>query len=225
MTHRIKKVVVLGSGIMGSGISCHLANVGLEVLMLDLASKDAKDVNQIANNALNNAIKAKPAPLYLDSFAKNITTGNFEQDMHKISEADWIIEVVVERLDIKQKIYEQVETYRKKGTIVSSNTSGIPIWMMAEGRSEDFKANFLGTHFFNPPRYLKLLEIIPSKYTDPNITHFMMEFGQNILGKRTVLCKDTPAFIGNRVGVMAMAKIFELTEKYQAADKFILRFT
>ena len=225
MTHRIKKVVVLGSGIMGSGISCHLANVGLEVLMLDLASKDAKDINQIANTALNNAIKAKPAPLYLDSFAKNITTGNFEQDMYKISEADWIIEVVVERLDIKQKIYEQVETYRKKGTIVSSNTSGIPIGMMAEGRSDDFKANFLGTHFFNPPRYLKLLEIIPSKYTDPNITQFMMEFGQNILGKRTVLCKDTPAFIGNRVGVMAMAKIFELTEKYQLSIEDVDKLT
>ncbi|MBP7184298.1 MAG: 3-hydroxyacyl-CoA dehydrogenase/enoyl-CoA hydratase family protein [Saprospiraceae bacterium] len=215
----IKKVAVLGSGVMGSGIACHLANIGLDVLMLDILPKDLnesniKDVkarNKIADTALSNALKAKLNPLYQKSFASRIKTGNFDDDFQKIKDCDWIIEVVVERLDVKKSIFEKVDQYRKKSSLVSSNTSGIPIHLMAEGRSDDFKANFCGTHFFNPPRYLRLLEIIPTPYTSKDVVDFFMHYGDVFLGKQTVLCKDTPAFIANRVGVYAMAKIYQLT--------------
>lgn len=214
---RIKKVAVLGSGVMGSGIACHLANVGMEVLMLDILPKDPElqqsDRNRVARSALQEAIKSKPAPLYQAKFANRIQVGNFEDDMPKIKDFDWIIEVVVERLDIKKMIFEQVERYRSPGTIVSTNTSGIPIRFMTEGRSEDFKKHFLGTHFFNPPRYLRLLEIIPGAETLPEVTQGMMDFGSRFLGKQTVLCKDTPAFIANRIGVYAMGNIFKLTQE------------
>ncbi len=217
---RIKKVSVLGSGVMGSAIACHMANIGMEVLMLDIvppelsaeALGDRAQRNSIVDGALKKSIKSKPAPLYHKDFARRIQTGNFEDDFEKIEDADWIIEVVIERLDIKKQIFEKVEKYRSAGSLVSSNTSGIPIHLMLEGRSDDFKKNFLGTHFFNPPRYLELLEIIPTAETDPEVVDFFMHFGRNYLGKQTVLCKDTPAFIANRVGVYAMAKIFELTE-------------
>ena len=219
MNYRLKKVAVLGSGVMGSGIACHLANVGLEVLMLDIvppnlegaSAKDPNLRNSLVNQALQNALKSSPAPLYHSSFAKRITTGNFEDDFHKIAEADWIIEVVVERLDIKQQILEQVDRYRKPQSLVSSNTSSIPIHLLAEGRSADFKTHFCGTHFFNPPRYLRLLEVIPIKETLKEVTQFFMEFGKITLGKQTVLCKDTPAFIGNRIGVMSGTEITFLT--------------
>lgn len=219
MTRRIRKVAVLGSGLMGSGIACHLAGVGLEVLMLDIVPFDLKEEekskpaarNRIVNAALDTAIKSKPAPLYDKAFASRITTGNFDDDMPKIADCDWIIEVVVERLDIKQQVFEKVEKFRKKGTLISSNTSGIPINMMAAGRSDDFKKHFCGTHFFNPVRYMRLLEIIPTTETDPSVVAFFMHYGDRTLGKTTVLCKDTPAFIANRVGVYAMAKIYQLT--------------
>jgi len=222
MQFRIKKVAVLGSGVMGSGISCQLANVGLEVLMLDiLPSKLSDDEennrlirNQVAKNALDKAIKSKPAPLYNKKYSSRITVGNFEDDFHKIKEADWIIEVVVERLDIKRQIFEKVEEYRSPGSIVSSNTSSIPIKLLAEGRSENFRKYFCGTHFFNPPRYLRLLEIIPTKDSLTELIDFFMNYGEINLGKQTVLCKDTPAFIANRIGVMSGAKVFELTEKF-----------
>ena len=222
MQFRIKKVAVLGSGVMGSGISCQLANVGLEVLMLDiLPSKLSDDEennrlirNQVAKNALDKAIKSKPAPLYNKKYSSRITVGNFEDDFHKIKEADWIIEVVVERLDIKRQIFEKVEEYRSPGSIVSSNTSSIPIKLLAEGRSENFRKYFCGTHFFNPPRYLRLLEIIPTKDSLTELIEFFMNYGEINLGKQTVLCKDTPAFIANRIGVMSGAKVFELTEKF-----------
>jgi 3-hydroxyacyl-CoA dehydrogenase len=212
---RIKKVAVLGSGIMGSGIACHLANVGLEVLMLDILPTDNKDSNRniVADNALKQAIKSKPAPLYSGAFADRISTGNFEDHLPLIKDVDWIIEVIIERLDIKQSLFEKVELHRKPGTLVSSNTSGIPIHMMASGRSEDFRKHFLGTHFFNPPRYLRLLEIIPTAETDPLVVDFFMDFGSNILGKQTVLCKDTPAFIANRIGVFAMGHIYQLSHE------------
>lgn len=228
---RIRKVAVLGSGVMGSTIACHMANAGLEVLMLDILPRDVEDIenatkdvrNSIGNEALKAAIKSKPAPLYKNEFARRITVGNFEDDFEKIRDCDWICEVVVERLDIKNIIFEKVDTYRKSKSIVTSNTSGIPIHKMLDGRSEGFQKHFLGTHFFNPPRYLPLLEIIPTSVTDQNVTDYMMEFGDRILGKRTVLCKDTPAFIGNRVGVYAMSLIFQLTEELgisiQDADK------
>jgi len=218
---RIKKVAVLGSGIMGSGIACHFANIGLDVVMLDivpfnLSEEDkAKPAvrNSIVNGALKTAIKSKPAALYSKGFASRIKTGNFDDNFGDISDCDWIIEVVIERLDIKQQVFEKVEKYRKKGSLITSNTSGIPIHMMTEGRSDDFKQHFCGTHFFNPPRYMRLLEIIPTKDTRPEVVQFFMNYGDRILGKQTVLCKDTPAFIANRVGVYAMAKVYQLTQE------------
>lgn len=206
---RVKHVTVLGSGIMGTGIACHLANAGLRVLMLDLPSEHGPR-NRIADEALKKALKSKPAPLYVNRYVNRITTGNFEDDMHRISESDWIIEVVVERLDIKRQLFEKVEEHRKEGTLITSNTSGIPIHLMAEGRSEDFIQNFCGTHFFNPPRYMGLLEIIPAGNTDPEVAEFLLSFGRDVLGKTTVLCKDTPAFIANRIGVYGMFQIFSL---------------
>ena len=218
MQYRIKKVAVLGSGVMGSGIACQLANVGLEVLMLDILPQGISDNktnrNSVAQNALNKAIKSKPAPLYKKQYVSRITVGNFEDDFEKIKDADWIIEVVVERLDIKQQIFEKVENHRKPGSVVSSNTSSIPISQLSQGRSEEFKKHFCGTHFFNPPRYLRLLEIIPIAETQPELIDFFMHFGEINLGKQTVLCKDTPAFIANRIGVMSGLKVFDLTQKY-----------
>ncbi|MBP6413728.1 MAG: 3-hydroxyacyl-CoA dehydrogenase/enoyl-CoA hydratase family protein [Bacteroidia bacterium] len=217
MKRSIKKVAVLGSGVMGSRIACHFANIGVEVLLLDIVPKDAasdkKSRNKIVDDALNFALKSNPSPIYKKSFAAKITTGNFEDDMPKIAGYDWIIEVVVERLDIKRQVFEKVEQFRTAGTIVSSNTSGIPINQMIEGRSEDFQKHFCGTHFFNPPRYLKLLEIIPTPKTEKEIVDFLLEYGDLYLGKTTVLCKDTPAFIANRIGVFGIMSLFHLVEK------------
>jgi 3-hydroxyacyl-CoA dehydrogenase len=215
----IRKVAVLGSGVMGSGIAAHCANIGLEVLLLDIVPFDLKENeqnnkaarNRIVNSALQAALKSRPAPFYDNTDVSLITTGNFDDDLHLIKDCDWVVEVVVERLDIKQQVFEKVEKHRKPGSLITSNTSGIPIHLMTEGRSEDFIAHFCGTHFFNPPRYLKLLEIIPTPKTKPEVVDFWMEYGQKFLGKETVLCKDTPAFIANRVGVYAMAKIYQLT--------------
>ena len=217
----IKKVAVLGSGVMGSRIACHFAGVGLQVLLLDIQPKDiaadAKkaDKNKIVNEALATALKANPSPVYTKDVVMNITTGNFTDNMKDIAQYDWIIEVVVERLDIKQSIFTEVEKYRKQGTLITSNTSGIPIHMMAEGRSDDFKQHFCGTHFFNPPRYLRLLEIIPTPHTLPQVVDFLMSYGDKVLGKTTVLCKDTPAFIANRIGVFGMMAIMHTMEKLQ----------
>src|SRR5687767_2950404 len=219
MKRTIKKVAVLGSGVMGSRIACHFAGIGVQVLLLDIVPKEAADStrpaerNKIVNDALTAAIKSNPSPVYHKDAIKKITTGNFEDNMKDIAGCDWIIEVVIERLDIKQKIFGEVEKYRKPGTLITSNTSGIPIHMMAEGRSDDFKKNFCGTHFFNPPRYLRLLEIIPTPYTDPSIIDFLLQYGDLYLGKTTVLCKDTPAFIANRIGVYGIMAIFGLLDK------------
>ena len=226
MGFRIKNVAVLGSGVMGSGIACQLANVGLDVLMLDMPPKTIGDQAPtdrkiVAQTALNNAIKSKPAPLYKKEFASRIALGNFEDDFHKINQADWIIEVVVERLDIKKQIFEKVEKYRKSDGIVTSNTSSIPISRLAEGRSEDFKKHFCGTHFFNPPRYLRLLEVIPIAETKQKVIDFFMHFGEINLGKQTVLCKDTPAFIANRIGVMSGVKVFDLTQQYDLTIEMV----
>ncbi|MFT5168565.1 MAG: 3-hydroxyacyl-CoA dehydrogenase [Saprospiraceae bacterium] len=218
---KIKKIAVLGSGLMGSGIACHFANIGVEVLLLDIVPFDLKEEeksvkearNRIVNSALTAAIKSKFAPLYDKKFADRIKTGNFDDDFEKIADCDWVIEVVIERLDIKKQVFEKVDKFRKKGSLVTSNTSGIPIHMMMEGRSDEFKKHFAGTHFFNPPRYMRLLEIIPTPTTDQEVTDFLMHYGDLYLGKQTVLCKDTPAFIANRVGVYAMAKIFQLTSE------------
>ncbi|MCF8237174.1 MAG: enoyl-CoA hydratase/isomerase family protein [Saprospiraceae bacterium] len=218
---RIQHVAVLGAGVMGAGIACHLANAGFQVLLLDIvtpglaedkqSNPDAR--NQLVNRALAQSIKSKPAPLYQKEYANRIQTGNLTDDLHRVKDCDWIVEVVVERLDIKQQLFAQVEEHRRPGTLVTSNTSGIPIHLMTEGRSEDFKRHFCGTHFFNPPRYLRLLEIIPTPDTAPEVTQFFLDFGANYLGKKTVLAKDTPAFIANRIGVYAMARIYQLTEE------------
>lgn len=224
----IRRVAVLGAGIMGSRIACHFANIGVDVTLLDMVPKEPNDAekaknltldskavrNRIVNDLFQAALKASPAALYNASFANRITLGNFDDNMKDIATADWIIEVVVERLDIKKVIYEQVEKYRKPGTLVTSNTSGIPIHLMAEGRSDDFQQHFCGTHFFNPPRYLRLLEIIPTPETDPQVVDFLMHYGDRFLGKTTVLCKDTPAFIANRVGVYAMMSVIKATEEF-----------
>lgn len=227
MRRIIRKVAVLGSGVMGSRIACHFAGVGLQVLLLDIAPAELTDAekakgltldhpavkNRIVNASLTAAVKSNPSPVYTGEAVKRISTGNFSDNMKDIAGCDWVIEVVVERLDIKKQIFEEVEKYRTPGTLVTSNTSGIPIHLMAEGRSEDFRKHFCGTHFFNPPRYLRLLEIIPTDYTEREVVEFLMEYGDLHLGKTTVLCKDTPAFIANRVGVYSIALIFQLLEK------------
>lgn len=219
---RIEKIAVIGSGIMGSGIACHFANIGVEVLLLDIVPRELTDAekakglslesksvrNRIVNDSLSKAIKSNPAPLYHKKFADRITTGNLEDDIAKVKEVDWIIEVVVERLDIKQKVFENLEKHRTPGTLITSNTSGIPIHFMSEGRSEDFQKHFCGTHFFNPPRYLKLFEIIPGPKTDPEILSFLNHYGEKFLGKTTVIAKDTPAFIGNRIGIFGIQSLF-----------------
>lgn len=211
MTKRtINKVAVLGSGVMGSRIACHFANAGCEVLLLDILPKEGNDRNAVAGGHLAEALKSNPSPIYEKHFAKRITTGNFDDDLPKIKDCDWVIEVVVERLDIKQQVLANVEKYRKPGTLITTNTSGIPIHAIADGRSEDFQTHFLGTHFFNPPRYLPLLELIPGPKTNPAVVEFLEDYGQRVLGKNTVVCKDTPAFVANRIGVFGIMDIFHL---------------
>ena len=227
MNRSIKKVAILGSGIMGSRIACHFANIGVQVLLLDIAPKElnaeeeAKGLslesplvkNRIVNLAFQQTLKSKPASLYQAGFAANIQLGNFDDNLSNISDADWIMEVVVENLAIKRSLYDRVEQFRKEGTLITSNTSGIPIHLMAEGRSADFQAHFCGTHFFNPPRYLRLLEIIPTPKTDPAVVEFLLAYGETQLGKATVLCKDTPAFIANRIGVYSMMQTMKVVEE------------
>ena len=222
MKRNIEKVAVLGSGIMGSGIAAHLAGIGLQVLLLDICPKELNEdekskglsldhpsvQKRIVNDSLSKSLKSKPSPIYNASFANRIKTGTFEHDLHQIAEVDWIIEVVVERLDIKKQVFESVEKHRKPGTLISSNTSGIPIHLMAEGRSEDFQQHFLGTHFFNPARYLRLLELIPGPKTNPETIRFFEHFGRKFLGKSVVVAKDTPAFIGNRIGIFSIQSLF-----------------
>ncbi|NGF56482.1 3-hydroxyacyl-CoA dehydrogenase [Parapedobacter sp. SGR-10] len=239
MNRSIKKVAVLGSGVMGSRIACHFANIGVEVLLLDivpnelLPAEEAKGLtlespivrNRIVNFSLDTAVKSNPAPLFSKSFVKRIATGNFEDDMAKISQADWVIEVVVERLDIKKSVFERVEQYRTPGTLITSNTSGIPIHLMTEGRSEDFKQHFCGTHFFNPPRYLELLEIIPTTSTKKDVVDFLIHYGDKMLGKTVVLCKDTPAFIGNRIGVYSMLALTHLVDQMGLTVEEVDKYT
>ena len=239
MNRNIKKVAVLGSGVMGSRIACHFANIGVEVLLLDIVPKEllpeeqAKGLtlsnalvrNRIVNHSLETAIKSNPAPLYSKSFASRISTGNFDDDMDKIRQADWVIEVVVERLEIKKSVFDQVEKHRKAGTLITSNTSGIPIHLMTQGRSDDFKAHFCGTHFFNPPRYLELLEIIPGVSTNKDVVDFLVLFGDKMLGKTVVKCKDTPAFIGNRIGVYSMLALTHLIKPLGLSVEEVDKYT
>lgn len=221
-TRRIKKIAIIGSGIMGSGIACHFANIGVDVLLLDIVPRDLNDAekakgltlehksvrNRIVNDSLTASLKSKPSPIYHQSFASRITTGNLEDDIAKVKDVDWIMEVVVERLDIKQQVFEKLEKHRTPGTLITSNTSGIPIHFMSEGRSEDFQKHFCGTHFFNPARYLKLFEIIPGPKTDASVLEFLNGYGEQFLGKISVVAKDTPAFIGNRIGIFSIQSLF-----------------
>jgi 3-hydroxyacyl-CoA dehydrogenase len=239
MKRTIKKVAVVGSGIMGSGIACHIANIGLEVLLLDIipnAITEAEEKkgltlenkivrNRLVNEHLANALKSNPSPIYSQKFASRITTGNTTDDMAKIANYDWIIEVVVERLDIKKLVFEQIDKYRKPGTLVTSNTSGIPIHFMSEGRSDDFQAHFCGTHFFNPARYLKLFEIIPGPKTSPEVLDFLFDYGSKYLGKTSVIAKDTPAFIGNRIGIFGIQSLFHLVKEMRLTIEEVDKLT
>ena len=236
---KIKRVAVLGSGIMGSRIACHFANIGVEVLLLDIVpekllpeeesagkSLEHTDVrNRIVHAALAATLKASPAALYRKANMKNIRTGNFNDDFPEIQHCDWIIEAVVERLDIKQQVFEKVEQFRRPGTLITTNTSGIPIGMMEKGRSDDFKAHFCGTHFFNPPRYLRLLEIIPGAHTSAEVLDFLTQYGDLYLGKSVVPCKDTPAFIANRIGVFGIMYLFHLVEKMGLSVELVDKLT
>ena len=227
MTRRIKKVAIVGSGIMGSGIACHFANIGVEVLLLDIIPRELNDKekakglslkdsvvrNRLVNEALKTSLKSKPSPIYSQKFADRIETGNIEDDLHKIKDVDWIMEVVVERLDIKQQVFEKIEKHRTPGTLITSNTSGIPIKFMNEGRSEDFQKHFAVTHFFNPPRYLKLFEVVPGPKCNQDVTDFLMMYGDKFLGKTSVLAKDTPAFIGNRIGIFGIMSLFHVVKE------------
>ena len=227
MKRTIKKIAIIGSGIMGSGIACHFANIGVEVLLLDIVPRELNDRekakgltledkvvrNRLVNDALTASLKSKPSPIYNQSFANRISTGNLDDDIAKVKDVDWIMEVVVERLDIKQQVFEKLEKYRTPGTLITSNTSGIPIKFMSEGRSEDFQKHFCGTHFFNPARYLKLFEIIPGPKTDASVLEFLNGYGEQFLGKTSVVAKDTPAFIGNRVGIFSIMSLFNAVKE------------
>ncbi len=239
MNRTIRKVAVLGSGVMGSRIACHFANIGVEVLLLDLVpssllpDEEKKGLtleqplvrNRIVDQHLASVVKSNPSPVYSRHVLQRITTGNFDDNLKDIASADWIIEVIIERLELKKALFENVERFRKAGTLITSNTSGIPIHLMAEGRSEDFVSHFCGTHFFNPPRYLRLLEIIPTSKTIPEVVDFLMHYGDKFLGKTTVKCKDTPAFIGNRIGVYAMLALTHLVEKLELSVEEVDKFT
>jgi 3-hydroxyacyl-CoA dehydrogenase len=227
MTRRIKKVAIIGSGIMGSGIACHFANIGVEVLLLDIVPRELNDKekakgltledkvvrNRLVNDALAASLNSKPSPIYSKEFANRITTGNMDDDLHLIKNVDWIMEVVVERLDIKQQVFEKIEKHRTPGTLITSNTSGIPIQFMNKGRSEDFQKHFAVTHFFNPPRYLKLFEVVPGPNCTQAVTDFLMMYGDKFLGKTAVLAKDTPAFIGNRIGIFGIMSLFHVVKE------------
>jgi 3-hydroxyacyl-CoA dehydrogenase len=227
MTRRIKKVAIIGSGIMGSGIACHFANIGVEVLLLDIVPRELNDKekakgltledkvvrNRLVNDALATSLSSKPSPIYSKEFASRITTGNMDDDLHLIKNVDWIMEVVVERLDIKQQVFEKIEKFRTPGTLITSNTSGIPIQFMNKGRSEDFQKHFAVTHFFNPPRYLKLFEVVPGPNCTQDVTDFLMMYGDKFLGKTSVLAKDTPAFIGNRIGIFGIMSLFHVVKE------------
>ncbi len=212
MSYAINRVAVIGAGTMGAAIAAHLANAGIPAYLLDIVPRklipeeEAKGLtlehpavrNRIVNQGWQRCIKARPASLFAGDVADRVTLGNLEDNFDWVGGADWIIEAIIERLDIKQQLMARIEAVRKPGSIVSTNTSGIPIKAVAEGRSEDFQAHFLGTHFFNPPRYLKLLEVIPHQKTKPEILEFIKTFGTRTLGKGVVMCKDTPNFIANR---------------------------
>jgi len=239
MNFKIKKVAVLGAGVMGAQIACHFTNIGIEVLLLDMAPKELNEKekkrgldlnhpqvkNRITNSLFTQTLKLKPDPLYKKEFAQRVRTGNFDDNLPEISNCDWIIEVVIENLEIKKSLYEKIELYRKENTLITTNTSGIPIQLLIQGRSDNFKQYFCGTHFFNPPRYLKLLEIIPTKETLKGVLDFLSHFGERFLGKSVVTCKDTPAFIANRIGIYSMMSVVHLMEEMDFSVQEIDKLT
>jgi 3-hydroxyacyl-CoA dehydrogenase len=204
MTHRIRRVAVLGAGTMGAAIAAHCANAGLEVDLLDIAPNDPDaDKNDIVNVGFERMKNARPAALMSKDVVERMRIGNFEDDFGRVGKADWVLEAILEKLEPKRELMERIEAVAMEDAVISSNTSGIPLHLVAEGRSEGFRRRFLGTHFFNPPRYLKLLEIIPTEDTDPDVVESVRNFGERVLGKGGVIAKDTPNFIGNRLGSFA----------------------
>ena len=213
MKRKINKVAVIGSGVMGSGIASHLAGAGIPVVMLDIVPKELAEGQSrsvIAETSKKSLLKQKPSPIFNKTVLDLIDTGNLEDDLDKLKDCDWVVEVVVENLKIKKMLFENIKSYLKADAILSSNTSGIPIKLITEDFDDDLKKRFLVTHFFNPVRYLKLLEIIPGELTDPELVDFMKTFGEDMLGKGVVLGKDTPNFVGNRIGVFAMANAMRI---------------
>ena len=218
MIRKIKQVAVIGSGIMGGGIAALMAGAGVKTLLLDIVPFDLKDEekddpaarNRIVKAGLGTVMMSSPSLLMQKKDVDRITIGNLEDDFGNIADCDWIVEVVVENLKIKQDLFKRIDTVRKAGTIVSSNTSGLPLKAMSEGMSQDFKHHFLGTHFFNPVRYMHLLEIIAGEETLPEVLEFIADFGERILGKGIVWAKDTPNFVGNRIGVQGIVKAMQL---------------
>ena len=218
MNRKIRKAAVIGSGVMGGGIAALLAGAGVRTLLLDIVPFDVKKDekndpqarNRMAKAGLDAVLMSKPALLMQKADADLITIGNLEDDFDKLADCDWIVEVVVENLKIKHDLFKRIEGVMKPGTIVSSNTSGIPLAAMSEGLRSEFRQSFLGTHFFNPVRYMKLLEIIPGEETLPEILEFMADFGERILGKGIVWAKDTPNFVGNRIGIHGMVKAMQI---------------
>src|ERR671916_1400357 len=203
MSHRIRRVAVLGAGTMGAAIAAHCANAGLEVDLHDIAPDGDDDKNAVVEAGFDRMRNARPAALMGENVADRIRTGNFEEHFERVGEADWIVEAIIEKLEPKRELMQRVEDTAKESAIISTNTSGIPLYSISEGRSEGFKRRFVGTHFFNPPRYLKLMEIIPTGDTDPEIVEAVRTFGERVLGKGGVIAKDTPNFIGNRIGTFA----------------------
>ncbi len=235
MKRIIKEVAVLGSGVMGARIAAHFANIGCKVYLLDiipselsekeksigLTLEDKQVRNRIVDENFKSIQKSKPASFYLKSFYSRVTTGNFDDNLDWLKNADWVVEVVIENIDIKKSLFEKVEQFRKPGSLITSNTSGIPIHTMLEGRSEGFQKHFCGVHFFNPPRYLQLMEVIPSPKTEQSVIDFLMHYGDLFLGKTTVLCKDTPAFIANRIGLFSIMAVFKLMAEMKLKIKEI----
>jgi 3-hydroxyacyl-CoA dehydrogenase len=203
MSHRIRKVAVLGAGTMGAAIAAHCANAGLEVDLLDIAPEDGDDKNAVVKAGYERMQKARPAALMSKNVSGRMRIGNFEEHFDRVGEADWIVEAIIEKLEPKRELMQRIEDTAKEDAIISTNTSGIPLHRISEERSEGFKKRFVGTHFFNPPRYLKLMEIIPTEDTDPEIVEAVRNFGERVLGKGGVIAKDTPNFIGNRLGSFA----------------------
>jgi len=221
MSYQIRKVAVLGAGVMGAAIAAHLANVGIPSLLLDIVPPgEMKDRDAVARTGLEKTLKSRPAAFYSKRAARLITLGNIEDDLEDLADVDWIVEAVVERVGIKRDLYSKIETVLTPGTIISSNTSGLPAHLLLEERSEDFRQNFLITHFFNPVRYMKLLEIVPTPDTDPALAQFMQHFATEVLGKGVVFCKDTPNFIANRIGTYGFMSTFQrvIAEGYSVGE-------